>query len=121
MKDEDGTLLTGDDEVKDRLLGYFHDLLNVENEREDLEGILPVQGQIEEIYIEEVITRLGKMKKNKAFGPDCLPIDVAKALGDEGAIWMTGVLNDAMREGTPEEWITSTKTPSINRKETHGM
>ena len=66
VKDKDDILLTGDDEVKDRWLGYFDDLLNVENEREDLEGILP-----EEIYLEEVITQLGKMKKNKACGPDC--------------------------------------------------
>ena len=66
MKDKDGTLLTGDDEVNDWWFGYFNDLLNVENEREDLEGILPVQGPIEEIYLEEVITQLGKMKKNKA-------------------------------------------------------
>ena len=42
--------------------GSFDDLLNVENEREDLQGILPVQGPIEEIYREEGITQLGKMK-----------------------------------------------------------
>ena len=41
-----------------------------------------------------------KMKKSKACGPDCLPIEVA--LGDEGAIWMTGVLNEAMRKGIPK-------------------
>ena len=76
-----------------------------------LEGILPVQEPIEEIYLEEVITQMGKMKHNKACGPDCLPIEVAKALGDEGAIWMTGVLNEAMGEGIPEEWRTSTITP----------
>ena len=46
---------------------------------------------------------MGKINKNKACGPDCLPIEVAKALGDEGAIWMKGVLNEAMREGIPEE------------------
>ena len=59
---------------------------------------------------------MGKMKKNKACGPDCLPIEVAKALGDEGAIWMTGVLNEAMREGIPEEWRTSTITPIYKQK-----
>ena len=48
------------------------------------------------------------MKKHKACGPDRLPIEVAKALGDEGAMWMTGVLNEAMREGISEEWRTST-------------
>ena len=43
--------------VKDRWLGHFDDLLNVENEREALQGILPVQGPIEEIYLEEVVTQ----------------------------------------------------------------
>ena len=99
VKDKDGTLLTGDDEVKDIWLGHFDDLLNIENERDALQGILPVQGPIEEIYLEEVVTQLGKMKKNNACGLDCLPIEVAKALGDEGAIWMTGVLNEAKKRG----------------------
>ena len=56
------------------------------------------------------------MKKNKACGPDCLPIEVAKALGDEGAMWMTGVLNEAMKEGIPKEWRTSTITPIYKQK-----
>ena len=43
VKDKDGALLTGDDEVKDKWLGHSDEVLNVENEREDLEGILPVQ------------------------------------------------------------------------------
>ena len=56
------------------------------------------------------------MRKNKARGPDCLPIEVAKAPGDEGAIWMTGVLDEAMGEGIPEEWRTSTITPIYKQK-----
>ena len=56
------------------------------------------------------------MKKNKTWGPDCLPIEVAKALIDEGAIRMAGVLNEAMREGIPEEWRTSTITPIYKQK-----
>ena len=42
-----------------------------------------------------------KMKKNKACGPDCSNVEVAKALGDEGAIWMTDVLNEATRKEFP--------------------
>ena len=84
VKDKYATLLTGDDEVKDIWLGHFDDLLNIENERDNLEGILPVQGPLEEIYLEKGITQLVKVKRNKARGPDCLPIEVAKALGDEG-------------------------------------
>ena len=34
VKDKDGTLRTEDDEIRDRLLGHFDDLLNVENEKE---------------------------------------------------------------------------------------
>ena len=33
VKDKDDTLLAGDDEVKGRWLGYFDDLVNIENER----------------------------------------------------------------------------------------
>ena len=33
VKEKDGTLLTGDDEVNGRWLGYFDDLLNMGNER----------------------------------------------------------------------------------------
>ena len=94
VKDKDGTLLTGDDEVKDRWLGHFDDLLNVENEREGLDGILAVQGPIEEIYLEEVFTQFGDEEKSSMWPVFC---EVANALGDEGAIWMTGVLNEVMR------------------------
>ena len=59
---------------------------------------------------------MGKIKKNKACGPDCLPIEVAKAIGDEGAIWMTGVLNEARIEGIPEEWRTSTIAPIYKQR-----
>ena len=45
---------------------------------DDLEGILPVQGPIEKIYIEEVVIHSEEMKKTKACGPDCLPMEVAK-------------------------------------------
>ena len=71
VKDKDGTLLTW--------LGNFDDLLNVENERNGI----PVQGPLEEIYLKEVVAQLGKMKRNKACGPDCLPIKAAKSPGDD--------------------------------------
>ena len=45
-------------------------------------------------------------------------MEVANAFGDEGAIWMTGVLNEAMREGIPEECRQAQYHLSIYRKET---
>ena len=101
----------------DAWLGYIYDQLNVEIGREDLEGILPVQGPIEETYIQRIVTQLGNMKKNsKVCGPDYLPIEVVTSLGNEGAISMIGVLNEAMREIIPEEWRTCTITLIYKQK-----
>ena len=71
------TLLTENGELKDRWLSHFDDLLHFENERDNLEVTLPVHRPTEEIRLEEVITQLGKMKKNKACGPNCLPLQLA--------------------------------------------
>ena len=59
---------------------------------------------------------MGKMKKHKSTWKDWLPIEVANGLGDEGAIWMTGVLYEALGEGIPEKWRTSTITPIYKHK-----
>jgi len=39
------------------------------------------------------IHRWENMKKNKACGPDELPMEIVKALGQEGEKWMVKVLN----------------------------
>ena len=44
IKDSNGTILTDEDEIKARWKESFETLLNVENEREELEHIDPVQG-----------------------------------------------------------------------------
>ena len=54
---------------------------------------------------------------------DMFLLDPIFILTDEGAIWMTGVLNEAIRKGIPEEWRTGTITPIYKQKsnETPGM
>ena len=58
VKDKDGTLLTGDYEIRHTWLGHFDYLLIGENERGDLEEVLPLQGLMDEINLEEVIKQL---------------------------------------------------------------
>ena len=50
---------------------------------------LPVQGPVPKINEEEVNIQIGKMKPNKATGPDQLPIDIIKLLKERGNTWMT--------------------------------
>ena len=56
--EEDGALLTGEYEIRHTWLGHFDYLLIGENERGDLEEILPLQGLMEEFDPEEVIKQL---------------------------------------------------------------
>ncbi|ETN85809.1 reverse transcriptase [Necator americanus] len=48
------------------------------------------------------------MKSNKATGPDDIPADVWKLLGDRGSMWLATLFNKIVAEGrTPDVWQTS--------------
>ena len=55
--------------------------------------------------------QMEKMKTGKATGPDTLPIEKVKRLGDEGISWMTSVLRDIQKTGIPAAWRQSRITP----------
>ena len=75
IKDSNGTILTDEDEIKVRWKESSETLLNVENEREELEPTDPVQGPIPSVNDTEITKQLSKMGRNKACGPDDLPIE----------------------------------------------
>jgi len=95
--------------MKKRWKKYFNGLLNNENSREELSPKLPVQGPIPKIHEDEVNTQIGKMKTNKATGPDQLPIDI-KLLIERGNTCMTACLN-IISEMIPPDWKENTITP----------
>ena len=45
---------------------------------------------------EEVKSALGRMKKGKAVGPDELPVEVWKCMGDMGIKFLTRLLNKVL-------------------------
>ncbi|KAM1632312.1 hypothetical protein ACFX2K_020220 [Malus domestica] len=101
IKDEDGKVLATENAVKDRWKGYFHNLFNEGHEMSDSLGEL---SNLEEcrnysfyrrIRKEEVVVALKKMKHRKAVGPDDIPIEVWKVLGETDDI----VLIDETQEG----------------------
>ena len=72
---------------------------------------MPVQGPVPKINEEEVNIQIGKMKPNKATGPDQLPIDIINLLKERGNTWMTACLNNIISERIPPDWRESTITP----------
>jgi len=52
-----------------------------------------IQTLLEEIKTEEVRTQMGKNEKEQGVWTDELPMEIVKALGQEGEKWMVKVLN----------------------------
>ena len=66
VKDENGEILSEDDDIKKRWKEYFDMLLNTQNRRKVLDRVDKIEGPIETVSEEEVKQQLQKMKKGKA-------------------------------------------------------
>jgi len=54
---------------------------------------------------EEVKKALRKMKSGKAIGPDSIPMEVWKSLGEDGVAWLTDFFNVIFKTAKmPQEW-----------------
>ncbi|KAK3568207.1 hypothetical protein QTP86_000216 [Hemibagrus guttatus] len=83
IKDRDGRVLTSEESVQRRWKEYFEELMNEENEREKrVEGVNSVEQKVDKIRKDEVRKALKRMKSGKAFGPDDIPVEVWKCLGE---------------------------------------
>ncbi|KAM1714241.1 hypothetical protein ACFX12_024872 [Malus domestica] len=71
----------------------------------------------ERIRKEEMVVALKKMKHRKAVGPDDIPIEVWKVLGETGITWLTDLFNRILKtKKMPNEWRTSTLVPIYKNK-----
>ena len=92
-------------------------LLNVENERGDLDTAEPIEGPIEDITIEEVRQAIKGMKMGKATGPTGVSAEQLKNLDDEGIEWFRDILRTIVHKGEiPEEWKKSYIVPIYKEK-----
>ena len=117
IKDSNGRVLRKETDILKRWKEYFQQLLNEENER-----LVREDGQIDIGMVigfsrAEVVQALGKMKNGKAAGPDLIPAEAWKALGEEGV----DILYDLMvkifdQERIPEEWRGSILIPIFKNK-----
>ena len=101
-KGSNGTILTDEDEIKGRWKESFETLLNVENEREELESTDPVQGPIPSVIYTEIRKQLSKMGRNKACEPDDLPIEAIMVVAEMTPELLTYILQRMMSNGIPD-------------------
>ena len=68
------------------------------------------------ISVEEIRKQLTMMKGNKACGPDMIPIEVWKKMGEEGIVFLKRKLNEILTSGIPSSWRLSEETPLFKGK-----
>ena len=98
-----------DDEIKGRWREYFDKLFNGENESTTFElddSFDDINRRFVRRFQEaEIGEALKRMKGGKAMGPDGIPIEVWRCLGDRAIVWLTKLFNLFFRSNKmPEEW-----------------
>ncbi|KAK3556613.1 hypothetical protein QTP70_010810 [Hemibagrus guttatus] len=94
IKDRDGRVLTSEESIQRRWKEYFEELMNEENEREKrVEGVNSVEQKVDKIRKDEVRKALKRMKSGKAVGPDDIPVEVWKCLGEVAVEFLTSLFN----------------------------
>ncbi|KAK2910488.1 hypothetical protein Q8A73_008203 [Channa argus] len=118
IKDKDGNVLTGARSVMGRWKEYFEELMNEENERERrVEEVTGVEQEVAKISKSEVRRTLKRMKSGKAVGPDDIPVEVWKCLGEVAVEFLTSLFNKILEsERMPEDWRKSVLVPIFKNK-----
>ena len=118
MKDKDGNVMTDEESVLRMWKEYYMGLMNEENERDrrEIDGER-VNLEVESISKEEVRENMQRMKNGKAVGPDDIPVEVWKCLGESALKFLTKLYNRTMEsERMPEEWRDSVLIPIFKNK-----
>ena len=118
IKDENGNVMVNSEAVLKRWKEYFEKLMNEENNRDPrTEEAEVVNEEVNCVSREEVKNALRRMKKGKAVGPDELPVEVWKCMGEMGIEFLTRLFNRLlMGERMPEEWRRSVLIPIYKNK-----
>merc|ERR1712121_389681 len=109
LKDENGKVVTGNENLKKLWKKFMEKLLNKENEWDGKVEAYKVGGPQLEISQEEVKNVMKKMKYGKAGGPTGVVADMFKAGGETVVKWITNLCNSIVTEGKiPDDWTKST-------------
>ncbi|KAK6730160.1 hypothetical protein RB195_006928 [Necator americanus] len=107
-----GAVLRRSSQILERWREYYNQLCNEEFCHPPILTVPSVEGPVLPTADVEVSAAHAKMKSNKATGPDDIPADVWKLLGDRGSMWLATLFNKIVAEGrTPDVWQTSVTVP----------
>ncbi|XP_071727373.1 uncharacterized protein [Rutidosis leptorrhynchoides] len=123
IKNEVGQTLVKDDEIRNRWEGYFSSLfiggrpMRQEDRQDPDIGQSQNNTDCARINQEEVRSALRKMWRNKAVGPDQIPIEAWRCLRDDGVRWLTCLFNKTLQSSKmPMEWRLSETIPIYKNK-----
>jgi hypothetical protein len=109
IKDDADRLLMNNDNIKNGWREYFDKLFNEESEQTaiELDNSFDDTNKwfVWRIQESEVKEALKRMKTSKTLGPDGIPIEVWRCLGDVAIVWLTKLFNIIFRSNKmPDEW-----------------
>ena len=112
--------MTDEESVMRMRKEYYMGLMNEENERErerkEKDGER-LSLEVESISKEEVRENMQRTTNGKAVGPDDIPVEVLKCLGESAVSFLTKLYNRTMEsERMPEEWVDSVLIPIFKNK-----
>ena len=114
IKDENGNVMVNSEAVLKRWKEYFEKLMNEENNRDPRIEKAEVVNKEVNCVCKKALRR---MKKGKAVGPDELPVEVWKCMGEMGIKFLTRLFNRLlMGERMPEEWRRNVLIPIYKDK-----
>jgi hypothetical protein len=121
IKDATERLLTKDEDIKNKWREYFDKLFNEDSESSSIELNISSDDLnrqfMHRIQESEVKDALERMRGGKAMGPDGIPIEVWRTLGDIAIVWLTKLFNLIFRSNKmPDEWRRSTLVPIFKNK-----
>ena len=104
--------------VLKRWKNYYEEMMNRENERETrIDSINGTYEDVPRVTKEEVRTAMKKMKNGKAVGPDDIPVEAWKCLGELAIAFLTKLFNGILEsESMPSEWRRSILVPIFKNK-----
>lgn len=113
IKDREGNVITSEESVLRRWKEYFEELLNEENSRERRkEEPERIRKKVDQFRKDEVRKALKRMKSGKAVGPDDIPVEVWKCLGEMSVDFLTRLFNRILDSNKmPDEWRKSVLVP----------